>query len=642
MKNKDHVTDFKYLGIDLKRSPNIPRSLDPVLNYVFPPILRILGFALGYGIKSNPTVRLPEVMMELRDGTKLATDIYLPKKVVKNKGKCPTILVRLPYWKDNFSFLGVAYAAFGYACVIQDIRGTGHSEGMQFILIPERQDGLECLKWITKQFWYNGKIGMAGGSYFGMTQWCISWENEGLLTTICPAITSFTNMMRMHGGFNIHALLTDFKRILINTTVFRDSPSRDLITTEQYENYVNPRTALYNDKVGENKPKLSHFEGLPVDVIVKFIKRMFKLKEMNLTKRNYKYFFALLERLLANIDINHEKMFGMLELDVSKIEQPAFMLAGWYDLFMEHTLRDYLDIKANGTGNAKKYTRIEIGPWGHADVGGKTNWMTNGIIHFLKSFINKEWYDYWLKGKKYDLIDKPPIKYFVMGRNIWRYSHIWPPKEINYKNLYIHSKGKANSLKGDGTLNFEEPNEEPEDNYKFDPLNPVITKGGRNLDILIGTYDQKDAEMREDVLIYTSDLLEEGIEITGPIKVVLYASTSGKDTDFMVKLVDVYPKGKALNILDGGIRARFRKGEDTMELIEPGKIYKYEFTLGNTSQFFAPDHRIRIEITSSSFPQFDINSNLGGDGEEGDFMIADQKIFHDKEHPTHLVIPIYK
>ena len=642
MKNKNYVTDFKYLEINLTRQPNIPNSLNPVLDRIFPPILRILGAALGFGKKTSPAVRLPEYQMELSDGTKLATDIYLPKKVFQTKSKCPTILVRMPYWKDNFSFIGFAFALYGYATVIQDIRGTGHSEGMNFILIPDRDDGLETLKWIKKRFWYNGKIGMSGGSYFGMTQWCVSWDNDDMLQVICPCVSSFSNMMRLHGGMNINALITAFKRILINTTAHRDSPSSDTLTVEQMDATLDPRASMFNDKINVVKPKLSNFEGLPVDAIVKFMKRMFKLKELDLTKRNYKYFFELLNRLLENIDINHDKMFGMLELDVKKLNQPAFMVAGWYDLFMEHTLKDYLDIKANGTGISRDGTRLVIGPYAHAAVGGKTNKLDNGMIDFLRLFIAKDIYDYWLKGIDNEEMHKPHIKYYVMGKDIWRYSEVWPPERVNDKELYIHSKGRANSLNGNGSVSFEGPSDEPEDNFKFNPLNPVITKGGRNLDIAKGARDQRDNEARNDVLVYTSEILEKGVEMTGPIKIVLYASSSAKDTDFTIKLVDVYPKGKALNILNGAIRARFREGHDNPTLIEPGKIIKYEFLVGNTSNYFLPGHRIRVDISSSNFPKYDVNSNMAGEGEKGAYMIADQKIFHDKEHPTHLIIPIYK
>jgi len=658
MKNKNYVSSLKELEVKLTRQPNIPNSLNPLLDRVMPPILRVLGAILGFGRKTAPAVRLPEYMMELSDGTKLATDIYLPKEVFVDSGKvkCPTILVRMPYWKDNFSFIGYAFALYGYAVVVQDIRGTGHSEGMNFILIPDRDDGLETLKWITKRFWYNGKIGMSGGSYFGMTQWCVSWDNDDMLQVICPCVSSYSNMMRLHGGMNINSLLIAFKRILINTTSHRDSPSSDTCTIEQMDATLDPRVSMFNDKINVVKPKLSNFEGLPVDFIVKFIKRMFKIKEMDLTKRNYEYFFVLLNRLLENIDVNHDKMFGMLELDVKKLNQPAYMVGGWYDMFLEHTLKDYLDIKANGAGISQEGTRIVIGPYAHAAVGGKTNKLDNGMITFLRQFIAKDQYEYWLKGIDNEEMHKPPIKYYVMGKDMWRYSDVWPPERVSEKKLYLHSKGKANSLNGNGSVGFEEPGDEPEDNFKFNPLNPVITKGGRNLDIAKGARDQRDNEQRNDVLVYTSEPLEKGIEMTGPIKIVLYASSSAKDTDFTVKLVDVYPKKveflrllrfkkpreKALNILNGAIRARFRAGHDNPTLIEPGKIIKYEFLVGNTSNYFKPGHRIRVDISSSNFPKYDVNSNMGGEGEEGAYMIADQKIFHDKEHPTHLILPIYK
>ncbi len=173
-------------------------------------------------------------------------------------------------------------------------------------------------------------------------------------------------------------------------------------------------------------------------------------------------------------------------------------------------------------------------------------------------------------------------------------------------------------------------------------MNPVITKGGRNLLILKGAQDQKDAETRKDVLVYTTKPLEKGLEITGSVKMVLYASSSARDTDFMVKLVDVYPRGKALNILDSGIRARYRGGDDDPSLIKPGKIYRYEIDLGNTSNYFKKGHQIRIEITSSNFPRFDINSNLGGEGKPGDYLIAEQQIYHSKDYPSHLIIPVFK
>lgn len=227
-----------------------------------------------------------------------------------------------------------------------------------------------------------------------------------------------------------------------------------------------------------------------------------------------------------------------------------------------------------------------------------------------------------------------------MGKNIWRYTEKWPPNNVEYKELYLHSIKGANSIKGDGFLNFDQPFKETEDSYNFDPLNPVITKGGRNLGIIKGARNQKESEKRKDVLVYSTKFLKEGLEITGPVKMILYASSSTKDTDFMIKLVDVNRGGKAINILDAGIRARFRNGENNVSLIEPNKVYEYHIELGNTSNFFKIGHKIRIEITSSNFPRFDINSNLGGEGRTGEYVIAEQKIYHTQEYPSHLKLPV--
>jgi putative CocE/NonD family hydrolase len=641
IKDSNYVTNLKYLTYDLKRVLYLPKALKPVIDKIFPNIIRVLGAILGFGRKTNQAIRLPEYFMKLKDGTRLATDVFIPKKILKNHGKCPTILVRMPYWKDNWSFIGYAYASYGYAVVIQDVRGTGHSEGMSFILITDREDGLEALRWITKQFWYDGKIGLSGASYFAFTQWCIAWDNDNLLMEICPAISAYTMMLRLHGGLNPNSFINAFKRILINVTIHKDTPKVDTFTPEMVESLLNPQMALFNEPLNINKPKLSHFEGLPIEVVVKFMEKLSNIKKLDLRKRNYKFMFELIETVFEKLDIDHNNMPGMLDLDLKKMTQPALMLSGWYDLFIEHTLKDYLDIKANATGIAQKHTRMIIGPTGHGSVGMKTNKLDNGLIDFLRGFLAKEWHEHWLKGADEPELKKPTIKYFVMNANVWRYTEKWPPERVIYKNIYFHSKGRANSKKGNGRLSFREPLEEPDDNFKFDPMNPVITRGGRNLEITSGARDQNDSEIREDVLVYTSEPFEHGIELTGDIKIVLYASSSAKDTDFMVKLVDVSPNGKAYNILDAGVRARFRNGRDNPELIEPGNVVKYEFLVGNTSNFFKPRHRIRVDITSSNFPRYDVNSNMGGDGELGDYLIAEQKIYHNKEYPSHLILSIY-
>ena len=229
-----------------------------------------------------------------------------------------------------------------------------------------------------------------------------------------------------------------------------------------------------------------------------------------------------------------------------------------------------------------------------------------------------------------------------MNKNVWRAFNNWPPSSAELK-LYLHSDGESNSLFGDGVLSKIAPTEELPDTFQFDPSDPVITKGGRNLFLLSGAQDQINIEKRDDVLVYTTKILEKGFEVIGEIKVILYASTSVEDTDFMVKLVDVFPGDqKAVNIVDSGVRTRFLNGDlNNPKLITPNDIYCYEIVIGTTAIYFPKDHKIRLEIASSNFPRFDVNSNLAGKESENNYIIATQTVYHDKEHPSHLIFPVF-
>ncbi len=647
--NKNHVTTLSYLKVVVK--PRFPKFITKItkifMRHGSVPLFKILGIILRLGIPTNGIKRYPETFIQLSDGTKLATDVYIPKKIFKKKEKAPTILVRLPYWKDSFSIIGYTFASYGFVTILQDIRGTGHSEGFNYYLFTEREDGLDTVEWISKQYWYNGKIGMAGASYFGITQLALSWDNK-YLTCISPAVTSTLNLWKNNGGLQIHALTTSIYRIMVNIVSHKDVPAVDTLTTLMKERYLNPQYALFNEPLKQKKGiTLSQLKGKSINDVQNLLIAFFNVKNFNPSFRNHKLFFQFLNSFLITNGLvkDTHKMSGFLEMDATKFSQPAFMLAGWQDMFFEKQLEDFLEIKTHASGNAQKYSKLLIGSWAHAAVGHPESRIRNGGLgRFYTEFLNLNWQRYWLMDKKdsFPDIDKPSIKYWIMGKNSWRYTEEWPPNNIIFKSLFINSSGKANSVKGDGLISTEEPIDEVEDNYDFDPMDPVITKGGRNLGILKGAQDQRDAEKRKDVLVYSTEPLSKGIEITGPVKMILYSSSSAKDTDFMVKLVDVYPRGKAINILDAGIRARFREGEENPSLIEPNKVYKYEIELGNTSNYFRRGHEIRVEITSSNFPRFDINSNLGGEGEPGDYIVAKQKIYHTKQYPSHLLVPILK
>jgi hypothetical protein len=255
--------------------------------------------------------------------------------------------------------------------------------------------------------------------------------------------------------------------------------------------------------------------------------------------------------------------------------------------------------------------------------------------------IERRWFDRWLKDERNGIMEESPVKIFVMGINQWRDEQEWPLARTLYTRYYLHSDGKANTLHGDGVLNVESPGDEPSDIFKYDPNDPVPTTGGANLVIPSGPFDQRKVEERYDIIVYTSAPLKEPVEITGPIHLILYSSSSAFDTDFTAKLVDVCPDGTAWNLTDGIIRARYRNSSKNSELIEPGKVYRYDIDLWVTSNVFLKDHCIRLEISSSNFPRFDRNPNTGHPfGKDAEVITAQQKVYHNVEYPSYIILPI--
>jgi putative CocE/NonD family hydrolase len=324
------------------------------------------------------------------------------------------------------------------------------------------------------------------------------------------------------------------------------------------------------------------------------------------------------------------------------MKSPALIVTGWYDVHNASAMRDYENIMEYAPEEIAKGSRIVVGPWAHvmpgrhdAKKGGENGGQSFSAYQSLFYF---EWWDYWLKGIDSEFMRTPPVKIYVMGINQWRYENEWPPARTKWTKYYLHSGGKANSAHGDGTVSTDPPGDEPPDKFDYDPRDPVPTRGGCKLLPPSGSLAQNDVEERTDVLVYTTPPLLKDLEITGPLKAVIFASSSAKDTDFTAKLVDVYPDGTATLINNGIIRARFREGRANPSLIEPGEIYKYEIDLWCTSNVFLKGHKIRVEVSSSDFPRYDRNANLGG--EPGEPVIACQTIFHDADHPSHLVLPV--
>jgi putative CocE/NonD family hydrolase len=327
-----------------------------------------------------------------------------------------------------------------------------------------------------------------------------------------------------------------------------------------------------------------------------------------------------------------------------EVSAPAVFVAGWYDMFSGPQLNDFNKLSEQGGGNADRSILI-VGPWGHGPNGDGTvdygeeagQKKALGPAHVL------DWFDYWLKDVDNGVDEWPRVKIFVMGINEWRDEDEWPLARTQYTKYYIHSGGGANTRDGDGFLSTEPPSaDEPEDEFDYDPLDPVPTLGGNNLGLNLGAYDQSDVEDREDVLCYTTPPLEHDVEVTGPITATLYAASDAVDTDFTVKLVDVYPGGTPVNIQDGIVRAMYRNNDPKNPTpLTPGAVEKYELDLWATSNVFKAGHRIRVEISSSHFPRFNRNLNTGEPPADAvRSVIAHQTIYHTPEYPTHIILPI--
>jgi putative CocE/NonD family hydrolase len=333
------------------------------------------------------------------------------------------------------------------------------------------------------------------------------------------------------------------------------------------------------------------------------------------------------------------------------IQVPAYNIGGWYDLFLHGTLENFMRMREEGGSEiARSGQRLLIGPWAHGAFSGTYPDHSFGIFSSADVLdltgLQLDFFSHYLKEES-GIDREPPVRIFVMGENRWRDEREWPLSRTQYIPWYLHSDGDAG--RASGLLSPQAPTEEPWDVYLYDPRDPAPTIGGPTflpgllLGANAGPRDQSPAEARPDVLVYTSAPLKEPVEVTGPLTVILYAATSAPDTDFVVRLCDVYPDGASRILAEGILRTRFRDGYDQPHPIESGQVYEYRINLVATSNLFQTDHRIRVDVTSSSFPRFDRNPNTGGAlGQHGpeDLQPALQTIFHDGGRPSHILMPV--
>ena len=573
-------------------------------------------------------------MVTMRDGTRLATDVFRPDA----PGRFPVLINRGPYGKDDY----VAspdhsvwfFPTHGYVVLSQDCRARFESEGDYYNpLFQEVQDGYDTVEWAARQPWSNGRVGTTGQSYLGATQYTLATNNPlpPQLQAMAPvsASSDFHQSWVYHtGGAMEWGWMVPYAIHKGRNTLERLGRS-DLLA--QMDDYV-----LEPGNFGRPL-KDEWFRHLPLkDWIGRLQETAPYFREYFEQELDGPYWWQL--NLLRNLE---------------GIKIPLFHVSSWYDIFLEGALNAYRAItEQGGSETARRNQKLLVGPWAHIRPYTRATSVDTGDIDFgpeaqieLHDHLRR-WFDYWLKDIDTGIMDEPPVYIFVMGGGVtgngrWRHENEWPLARTHYTRYYLHSDGSANTRSGDGTLSTAPPGAEPPDRYVYDPADPAPTLRGNTLMIPHGAADQRSTEDRGDVLVYTSDPLEHDLELTGPIKVQLFAASSAVDTDFTAKLVDVRPDGYAQNIQDGIIRARYRSSARQPTFITPGQVYEYTIDLWATSQVFRAGHRLRVEISSSNFPRFDRNPNTGAPlGEDTRLETAQQTVQHRGDYPSHIVLPV--
>lgn len=581
------------------------------------------------------------VMVAMRDGVKLATDVYLPAGSTE---KLPVILTRLPYNKDGAKSFGEYFAAHGYAFVAQDTRGRYASEGVWHWMTDDGVDGTDCAAWIAAQPWANGKIGMVGTSYVGGTQHAMALEKVPQLTTVIP-VDAVSNMgrqsMRNAGAFEMRF----WNWIMLNAGKGSNA-ALDPATQNELKEMADHRwdyLSLLPLRPGSTPLKLAP-----------------------------EYEDWLIQAMRHGKDDAFWRQNNILADPSRYKDMPVYLVGGWYDSWAGNTSANFQSLSK--TLESDVY--LIMGPWIH----GAQNKSAHGQVEFGKDAAiadqlawRKEWFDHWMKGIDNSVGKAAPfakkVRIFVMGTGDgsktkegllnhggqWRDENEWPLARMKPTPFYLHAEGLLSDAK---------PREERASvTYAFDPKNPVPTLGGNisSGDGIMqqGAWDQRGSDKfwnwtkpiplsaRSDVLVFQTAPLAEDTEITGEIEVKLWASSDALDTDFTAKLIDVYPSGADwphgfdLNLADGIVRARFRDSLQEEKLMQPGKVYPFTIKLYPTSNVFKKGHRIRVDISSSNFPRFDVNPNTGEPLQQHRrTVIATNTVYYDREHPSHIVLPL--
>ena len=569
------------------------------------------------------------VRVPMRDGTELDTNVWRPA----GEGPWPTLLVRLPYGKDLPALLtyGTNPNVFelveaGYAVVFQDCRGTFKSEGVFQPMVHEPEDGADTVAWLMARSWCDGSIGSYGPSYLGFVQWATASTGAAGLKAIAPSVATtdyYTAPWYSDGG----ALSLQVVHFWTTTMAFLDAQREVAAGVGDVQELMGLAAVL-----ADPAPHMAH---LP-------------MSEQPMLDQRMPWWSDIVGHPARD---SYWRDLSVAE-DYAVVTVPALHIGGWYDFYLNNILKSYSALKQKaGSPQARSGQRLVVGPWDHLSATGvypdrQFGLAANSLAADMTG-LHRRFFDRWLRGQPDALESLAPVRIFVMGIDQWRDEQDWPLSDTRQTDFFLSGSGPANTLNGHGVLSTAAPDTENRETYLYDPRRPVPTLGGRVMlpatANAAGPVDQRPAEAREDVLCFTTPELDEPVEVTGHVSLLLHVASSAKDTDFTGKLVDVFPDGRAIILTEGILRTRYRNSLEDADLIEPGEVYEITLDLSATSNVFLRGHRIRLEVSSSNFPRYDRNTNtvgvIAGDGEQ-DVIAAVNHVLHGPRHLSRLVLPI--
>ncbi len=586
-------------------------------------------------------IRLETVTVAMRDGTKLATDLYLPPEL-----PAPTVLVRTPYLRDSDALVAVllSLARRGYAVASQDCRGTGKSEPDSWdYYLYEPEDGYDFVDWASRQPWRDGFLASCGGSYVGQTQWHMAQHPE--MDTIVPDVSGLG--VAVNGG-RLHMFLNAYARSVGKGEGKLDVPYHELEGLILKETLS---TGFFNEPLEQplSEPLLARFpelRSMSCAAAQRWLWEMYCSLPCRERARLVKQ--ALSIQAITSMDVEAlSTVFGQsishdrhtlphprpAEL-VRTFHAPALLRTGWYDWGLNDTLATWTLLREQAPEPMRSRCRLFIAPSAHNMPGYHEGMAEHPELHHAYgASTSLEMLLRWYEAVRSNATDSwPTLIYYLMGANEWRTADDWPIPQARVVPFYLGAGGR---LSGHPPADADMPDE-----YTYDPQHPTPTVGGSIVSYVYppGSVDVSHVQRRSDVLTYTSDALKEDLDVAGPLRMILYASSSAEDTDFVARLSDVFPDGRAVQLQNGLLRARYRDLDRGPRLLEPHRIYRFEIDLWATANRFQAGHRLRVDISSADFPRFDRNANLGG--APGAPVRARQAIYRDAEHPSHLLLPL--